>query len=275
MAHAPKCPFQEGVGGNKVASKRMQYEGRFILSSNKFPEGCSEQLSKNVISIMALDSISIVAQQDKTILNLGSALIEKRGNQKAVEVSQQMRLLARVVMETRSMTGSPTASLEDILKPGHFDDLIKCARNLGGYCQKEGSLANKHFKSPSTAVKCGYTLKKAATIIRGQALREKDMEKKNDIDVILQLYDAEWGEKITSPALNHLAYTKHNAPQLFPLTEDLLLLREFLIKNIVELTPKVRSETTKENWRELAEVTLARMVMFNKRRGNYTIVNKS
>ena len=193
--HAPKCPFQEGVGGNKVASKRMQYEGRFILSSNKFPEGCSEQLSKNVISIMAFDSISLVAQQDKTILNLGSALIEKRGNQKAVEVSQQMRLLARVVMKT-SMTGSPTASLEDILKAGHFDDIIKCARNLGGYCQKEGSLANKHFKSPSTAVKCRYTLKKAATTIRGQALREKDMEKKNDIDVFFSCTMQNGGRKL-------------------------------------------------------------------------------
>ena len=47
--HAPKCPFKEGVGEAKVASKRMQYEGRFMLSSKKYPEGCSKQLSENVI----------------------------------------------------------------------------------------------------------------------------------------------------------------------------------------------------------------------------------
>ena len=166
-----------------------------MLLPKKSPEGCSEQLSENAISIMALDSTSLVAQQDKTILTLGSARIEKRGNRKAVEVPQQMRLLARVFMEARKITGNPTANLEDVIKPVHFDDLMKCARNVRGYSEKEGSLANKQYKSSSTAVNCGYTLKTAAVIIRRQTLREMNMEKKNDIDIFLQLYDAEWGRK--------------------------------------------------------------------------------
>ena len=57
--------------------------------------------------------------------------------------------------------------------------------------------------------------------------------------------------EITRPALSYLAYTKHNQLQLVPLTEDLVLLWEFLIKEIADLTPKVKSVATKENWRQL------------------------
>jgi hypothetical protein len=82
---------------------------------------------------MALDDVSTVAQSDETILMVGSTLIEKRGSEKAVEVSQQMRLLGRLLIKGRELCGTPSVSLREILKPGHFDDLIASARSLGGY----------------------------------------------------------------------------------------------------------------------------------------------
>lgn len=145
---------------------------------------------------------------------------------------------------------------------------MACARNLGGYSEP-GSLANCQFKTPSTAAKCGYALKKAALIKKGQALRSTDMNTKNEINCFLELYEGEWAKKVTNPALRCLAFRKHNAPQYLPLTDDLLLLRKYLIDQIETVTKKVESQPNKENWRELAVVTLARMIIFNKRRGNY------
>ena len=57
----------------------MQYEGTLLLASNNFPKGCSKKLSENVISTMVLDNVSAVVKLDKTILTLGSDLIENRG----------------------------------------------------------------------------------------------------------------------------------------------------------------------------------------------------
>ena len=51
-------------------------------------------MSENVISTMALDNVSAVVKLDKTILTLGSDLIENRGIEKVGEVTQQMRVLA-------------------------------------------------------------------------------------------------------------------------------------------------------------------------------------
>lgn len=85
----------------------------------------------------------------------------------------------------------------------------------------------------------------------------------------MELYEAEWGEKITTPALNNLSFKKHNAPQLLPLTTDLVKLRNYLTENVELLTKEVMKESNKENFRKLTEVSLARMIMFNKRRGTY------
>ena len=82
--HAPKCSFR--YEGEKPSSKRMKYKGRFMVAGGKFPTGCSQMLSEKVILIMADDAISIAVGGDKTILELGSYMLEKRGTEKAQEV---------------------------------------------------------------------------------------------------------------------------------------------------------------------------------------------
>ena len=74
--HAPKCSFRDE--GEKQSSKRMKYEGRFMVAGGKFPTGCSQMLSEKVISIMAHDTISIAVQGDETILGLCTNMLEKR-----------------------------------------------------------------------------------------------------------------------------------------------------------------------------------------------------
>ena len=111
----------------------------------------------------------------------------------------------------------------------------------------------------------GYELKRAAIIIRCQELRDKDMDKRDDIDCFMQLYQAEWHSKVASPALDNLAFRKHNSPQVLPFTADLLALRKYVVHRLSVLT--TGTNTSKEDWRDLAELCLTRLIMFNKRRG--------
>ena len=270
--HNPNCPFA-GESDKNVTSKKLQHVGRLLLASNKFPTGSSQQLSDNVLPIMALDNISSVVRQDDTILMVGSTLIENRGNEKSVEVSQQMRLLARVLIQVRGLCKNPSLSLQDILKPEHFDNIIASARDLGGYSSDSTITSQDRFRAPSTAVKCGYALKKAAFVVKGQALRRKDMATKKDVDLFMELYEGEWSSKVTSQALKNLSYKKHNKPQLLPITNDLLALRAFLADGISDLTKEVSKNAVKENWRKLAIFALARLIIFNKRRSMYGFIS--
>ena len=143
--------------------------------------------------------------------------------------------------------------------------LLQCAKNLGGFVKSEDG--TKHYRSPCS-IKCGYALKKAALILRGQALRNADMTRKREIDMFLEPYDAEWGGKITTPAHGNLALKKHNAPNLLPITNDLLTLPTYLVGKVETLKSEVLTNPNLENFRQLTEVSLARLIMCNKRRGN-------
>jgi hypothetical protein len=201
--HCPKCPFAQD-GSQIVRSKKLQHAGRLLLAANKFPTGASQQLSDNVLSIMAMDDVSAVVRTDETIRRVGSTLIENHGNQKAVEVSQQMRILACLLIKVRELCSVPTLSLEKSLTLVQFDNLLASARYLGGYTGAPNTSANC-FKSPLTAAKCGYALKKAAFVVKGQALRKKDMVAKNNVDIFLELYEGEWSAKVTTQALQNLS----------------------------------------------------------------------
>ena len=263
--HATSC-ISKKDGKCKPSLRQMKYEGKLMLAATTAENGCTPQLREAVISKMASDEITAVAETDVTILDLGSALLEKRGREKATEVSQSMRLLARILLESRKLSADNSASISSIVIPKNFDMLLQCAKNLGGFVQSEDG--TKHYTSPSTSIKCGYALKKAALILRGQALRNVDMTRKREIDMFLELYDAEWGGKITTPAHGNLALKKHNAPNLLPITNDLLTLRTYLVGKVEALTSEVLTNPNLENFRELTEVSLARLIMFNKRRGN-------
>ncbi len=90
------------------------------------------------------------------------------------------------------------------------------------------------------------------------------MERKNNMDLFME---GEWSGKVTSQALQNLSFKKHNKPCLLPITNDLMTLRTFLHDNILALTNEVHENPVKENWRKLAVLALARLIIFNKRRG--------
>ena len=172
--HATTCLSRSHGETKKRGLKQLKYEGQLMLATCQAQNSCSPQLREHVIAKMASDEITAVARSDDTILTYGSALLEKRGRDKASEVSQNMRVLARVAIEARKLCGDNNASLSSLIAPKNFDMLLKCAKNLGGFVEAEDG--TKEYKSPSTSIKCGYALKKAALILRGQSLRDADME---------------------------------------------------------------------------------------------------
>ena len=112
----------------KTGLKQLKYEGQLMLATSQAQNSCSPQLREHVISEMASDEITAVARSDDTILIYGSALLEKRGRDKTNEVSQNMPVLARVVIEARKLCGDNNAILSSLIAPKNFDMLLKCAK---------------------------------------------------------------------------------------------------------------------------------------------------
>ncbi|CAB3995467.1 Phthiocerol synthesis polyketide synthase type I, partial [Paramuricea clavata] len=106
-------------------------------------------------SILALKILRIFTQSkglpsiDETILKLGAQLLEKRGTEKATEVSQKMRLLGRVVQEGRFEENDGSSSKKSFKAP-----VIRCrmAQQMRNYVddhvqQETSQSASTNFKS--------------------------------------------------------------------------------------------------------------------------------
>jgi len=81
------------------------------------------------------------------------------------------------------------------------------------------------------------------------------------------LCEKEWTAEVSSAALSTLTSEKMNKPQLLPLTEDIQKLNDYLRKESVRLHELLKTSPSSDCWSELAKVTLAATVLFNRRRG--------
>lgn len=81
------------------------------------------------------------------------------------------------------------------------------------------------------------------------------------------LYDLKLNEEVTAHAHRTLKEMKRNQVQLIPLTDDVMLLNDFLHKEIQEAQQKLtENKNNKDAWCQLSEVTLAQLILFNLRR---------
>ncbi|XP_067038855.1 uncharacterized protein [Acropora muricata] len=256
------------VGQHKAATddkkwKKVQAEAKLLLPTCSVSNpDVDAHLYKNVISSMRNDTISCVARRDKLITNFGAAILEKVGIKNANYVSQRMRQLARLLQTLCLQSKREDACLQEFIDTSMFDAVVDAVKDL---CRFD---AEAHLKIgiPSLALKLGHSLKRCAQVLKSSALRRKDEETIKRAKRFLDLYEADWTSKISSRSLASLGSRKQNNIEYLPLAEDLSFLRQHLDSKIVAVS-KVLTETKKvESWSKLAKATLARIIIFNKRR---------
>ena len=84
--------------------------------------------------------------------------------------------------------------------------------------------------------------------------------------MFLTLYENEWQAKVSSIAACILSEQKWNSPEVLPLTEDLAKLSKYLNTKLNEDSVKLRNKPDSSLWLSLCRATLARVILFNKRR---------
>ena len=72
---------------------------------------------------------------------------------------------------------------------------------------------------------------------------------------------------ISSRALTSLKEKAYNKVHVLPLTNDLLILRNFLNTEIKKEVAAAKTNLTNESWIRLCQLTFAAVTLFNRRRG--------
>lgn len=162
---------------------------------------------------------------------------------------------------------SPCKFFFDYLCPEHFDDVLDAVKKLCNSEDGQTMRGCEKYELPSLALKLGHSLKKLAQIKVGQALRKRDDIRLKEATNYLKLHENEWGERISSQANNTLAERKFNQENVLPLTDDIVRVRDYILKETQLLMEQVQTFPDMRSWRKLAYLVLCRVCIFNRRRG--------
>lgn len=241
---------------NQLVKKAVSAGREVLASLSQHP---SPQLL-TLLSQMRQEDIANSVRNDWLIMKYGESLCEKYKLQNGQEnlIREKLREMARILNKLREKNDlDQHQQLAKFLTPECFDEIITAVHDLTG--------KGNNIKTPSLALKIGHGLKKCSRILLGESLRKRDAELKAQSQEFLELMDNEWSEKVSKHALETLSNKKFNQSMDIPVTEDLVHLVTKIRQEMTALFEKKYS-ISQSDYRRLSELTLARLILFNKRR---------
>lgn len=262
--HSRRCKYRNK--GKKESFKRNIKAESSSLIITAVSRKTTSAFRKDILSYLVNDDITEVVIRDELICQFGMLMNEKYGSNQKDYVRQSMRIIARLVLQIREEPRFQKCTLTNILKPDMFETILKAVNVL---CLQQSTQTSKsEFKNPSLALKLGNNIKKCASIVRGKALLAKDTVVENEMKAFLDLLELKWRSQVSSQALSSIVPKKTNKLLILPLTSDLIKLITYQTSEILKLTNELNKNPSKEVWYNLSLLTLSRITLFNKRRGD-------
>ena len=253
--HQKICP-KTAVKQNFFGKKALVWQAKHLIG--KVEGSGSNMLRKDVIPKMRKDEISICAQNDHLICNLGDVWLSKSiGHElrKGKDSSFHMRLAAKLLMECRKKLNNSNLDMNDLLTMKNFDTIIEVTLQLCGKNEHDELL------HPSTANKIGFDLGRLVGLKYGYCLRQKDTVGKEEADGFLKLMKIDWATKVTTHAGVLLRQRHFENRRRLPHPKDI----EIVAKRLSEKLADYNYEQ-KTMYVQVARTTLLRLMVYNRRR---------
>ena len=175
-----------------------------------------------------------------------------------------MRELGRLALQLKK--DHAIACLCDAIDPSQFQKVVSSVRKVAGFDHESNT-----FATPSLALKLGHTLKKCAASVVAEALQTSARDKEDKANAFIRLCETEWSNEVSSAALNTLHSKKMNRMTIMPLTQDVTALHSYLNKSSEGAVAVLQhgtadAESKSRAWLSLAQVLLAQLILFNRRR---------
>ena len=251
--HLKRCPFN----ANTEFKKRVLVEANLFLNDSPIPQRFKER----VIEKMNPDEITNRVIQDDIILKLGEGLFNKlRSRHNVNYISQRMRQTARLLIEVEE-NNPDISGMSVLLHPVNFDEIQRAINKLAKFDEEIG-----RYATGALPLKLGHNLRRCTEIMKNTAIRDSDSDKIVIADRFLHLMNTEYLD-VSSNALKSLNEKKFNAPKYLPLAKDVKKMTEFINRertSAYECLLKDNSDV--KSYKELAELTLASVLLFNRRR---------
>lgn len=218
--YAKHCPFRSTPVRYENAEQESKVMKDCISAGKSILQGAigvningpiiDDDFQKYVLDSFHSDEISRSFKSDYLLLMLGKAQLSKLGFRRTSQVRETLRIMGRLKLQLRSLSGIESASVEDFITPSQFDVCITAVKSLAMESDRNSLSGTNTFNKPSLAIKAGQLLKKVADLKKGEAIRKKDIEAKKAASEFVDLYRNECTDAISE--------------EILPITSDLIKL---------------------------------------------------
>lgn len=133
-----------------------------------------DDFQKYVLDSFHSDEIIRSVKCDYLLLMLGKAQLSKLGFRRPSQVREKLRIMGRLKLQLRSLSGNESASVEDFITPSQFDVCITAVKSLAMESDRNSLSGANTVNKPSLALKAGQLLKKVADLKKGEAILKKE-----------------------------------------------------------------------------------------------------
>ena len=201
--HVRKCALRPAVVDKTAPSYDAVANGRLLLEAASPVTSSSVDVNfrRAVLDNMRTDSLTSVVRKDNLIMKFGSVLFKKLGRYRAHDISQRMRQLGRLKLKIQEVSKS-AKQLTRYINGRSFDIVIAAVEKLCSLSVDDSG--RRTFGNPSLALKLGHSLAKCAQVKKGIAIREDNVEMRQEAESYLGLHNPDYSDMISSPALSTL-----------------------------------------------------------------------
>lgn len=267
--HKKICKYKQEHSNMKSRNFGLSESQTFLVATGLLGNYINKSRILQVLNMMRADQVGLAVRTDPLICLYGESLLGKhKRRQLLTAISQKMRLMGKLKLTLRKST--TISSFMDILKPEMYDYIIAATKTISGFDPE-----NLTFKSPSIGLHMGTDLKficdigKKAIITKNSLFdfNETRNEKLTEINALKDMITSHWCNDLSSLSNKVLNEKKVLRPQLLPLTEDVKTFNLFTT-TIAEnsYSALLNRENIVENYRKLAQSTLALLLIFNRKR---------
>lgn len=223
---------------------------------------CANSILRNIVfPVLREDDIVRLIRYDELLIIYGNKLCIKYKYQHQQDmIRSRLRLLGRFLQALKKINKNIT-DLFSIYHPSVYDDCVLAVNEVAGL-----NISNKVYAAPSVAARLGTLLKQIGNLAITECIKRNNELKKTDIENFLKLLQEDFSISVNKTVEESILQAKRYQLHDLPSLEDIKLLHSFVQTNRRLAFDKLNNVFTYNIWRQLGELTLISVQVFNRRR---------
>ncbi|KAJ8315158.1 hypothetical protein KUTeg_007308 [Tegillarca granosa] len=257
--HAKSCYFREvavDTPANYVRNGRIMMAPYMIREESEIGE--LDLVIAKMKETVQNPGLKQVCAEDELIREFGLSQLDKLGTKEEQRRKDQDNIRTKMRSIARLLSKLNEKKLRDVPLSNYI-----CGKEFMNVVATV-KLLSRESNSPNLATNLGHYLKQIALLKGSLGLQKDDATKYEEAKVFQELYTTHWNSKVSAVANRTKRLRCINKKEELPSTEDLVKLKEYLMKEIHTGIKKINP--TYEEYVRMTQIIMARIVLFNKRR---------